>query len=73
MLKLNYNDAQQFVESTRFAEWDGWDIVIFKPSKTAYTNTRGVRKYSQWGFETRIECNSEGQWLINESRRSVRN
>lgn len=72
MLKLNYQDAQQYVESTRFAEWDGWDILVFKKNPRAYTDPRGIRKNGEWGFQTRIECNSEGLWLVNESRRTVR-
>ncbi len=73
MLKLNYDDAQKFVESKRFAEWDGWDILIFKKNPRAYTNPQGIRKNGEWGFQTRIQCNSEGYWLINESRRAARN
>jgi hypothetical protein len=73
MLKLNHDEAQQFVESTRFAEWDGWDIVIFKPNRRAYTDVNGVLKDGQWGFARRIKCNHEGQWLVNEPRRSPRN
>ncbi len=72
MLKLNHDEAQEYVESTKFAEWDGWDILLFKPNKRAYTDSRGVRKYDKWGYETRIECNSEGYWLV-ESRRPTRN
>ena len=72
MLKLNYDEAQRFVDRNKFAEWDGWDILVFKPNLRGYTDQQGVRKYEQWGYETRVPCNSEGQWLISESRRASR-
>ena len=50
--------------------WDGWDIVFFRPSDNGMTSTNGAFKNGRWGFDNRIEVNSEGKWEI-ETRNIV--
>lgn len=45
--------------------WEGWDMVFFKPDRRALRSINGRRNGDEWGFETKISPNKNGEWLIN--------
>lgn len=46
--------------------WDGWDMVFFKADdRKALRSVNGRRLGDQWGFETRVSPNEQGNWLVN--------
>lgn len=64
MKRLDYNAAHAYVENSKTAFWDSWDIVLFTPTKAGATSPRGMYRNGTWGMATRISPNSQGQWLI---------
>lgn len=64
MLKLNYDAAHRFVDSYPPARWDGWDILIFKPTPAGASHSRGAFVNGQWGIQTRVSPDAEGNWKL---------
>jgi hypothetical protein len=46
-------------------KWEGWTMVFLRPHKHARTSQDGRYQNGEWGFEQRVEPNSQGQWLVN--------
>ena len=62
---LNYEDAHTFVEkSGNNVYWDGWEIVIFHPTRGAYMRRNGAYRNGKWGISNRIACNNKGLWRV---------
>jgi hypothetical protein len=64
MLKLDYTAAHRFVEGYPNAKWNGWNIEIFKPTPTGYTNVRGAFRNGTWGTLTTVAPDSKGNWTF---------
>lgn len=64
---LNYETAHEFVSAQskkgRDVSWDGWDIVLWKPSPYGESSSRGSLR-NAWGIETRCSPNEQGYWLV---------
>lgn len=60
------NAAERFVQRSRVASWNGWDIVVHVPNDRAYMNKRGVynRRTGRWGFEYTYPVDSNGHWTV---------
>jgi len=62
---LDYNAAHTFVDSqNNNVFWDGWDIVIFKPTPIARTRSNGMRHHGVWGTAHRIKVSERGTWRV---------
>ena len=70
-LVLNYDTAHTYVERTKKARWDGWDIVLFSPGEYGWNNPRGAFRNGQWGTEQRIAPNSRGLWVVKQPKRKA--
>lgn len=46
-------------------EWQGWDIVFYRPSDMARTSKDGVWRDGQWQFANRSVVNSRGIWTVD--------
>lgn len=66
-LRLNDRSANAYVAKTPTARWDGWDIVLFTPSESAWHSPSGVfdRRHNAWGFEKRVKLTDKGFWFVN--------
>lgn len=64
MKRLNYEQAHEYVEKSPTAFWDGWDLVLFTPTRAGATSARGIYRDGRWGIAMRISPNAEGNWLI---------
>jgi hypothetical protein len=64
MLKLSYDAVHRFVEGYDNAKWDGWDVLLFKPTPAGATHKRGVCEQGQWGIQTRVAPDTDGLWRI---------
>lgn len=71
MITLNIDNADAYVEKLQNkgvkARWDGWTIVLFRPDRKALRSKDGRRWGSEWGFETAVPPNDEGEWLLSHS------
>lgn len=69
MLNLDIKAAHKIVREQRAAgndvEWQGWDIVFYRPAEHAMHSVNGVWRNNQWAFANRVEVNSEGMWSID--------
>lgn len=67
---LDYKSAHRFVRDQRSKgvdiRWDGWDIVLWKPTRHGFTNVNGSfdRNKGRWGMETRILMDDNGTWKV---------
>lgn len=64
MLKLDYDAAHRFVEGYPMARWEGWDILLFKPTRAGEHNKKGAYMNGEWGIQTRISPDSTGKWKL---------
>lgn len=69
MLNLDIKSAHRTVREQRAigndVRWDGWDIVFFRPSDKAIHSSEGAFRNDTWGFDNRVEVNSEGIWEVD--------
>jgi hypothetical protein len=65
---LDFKNAHRFVRDQRGLgvdiRWDGWDIVLWKPTHHGWTNPKGAFRNNRWGVESRFVVNSEGIWKV---------
>lgn len=68
---LSEKQADVFVRKTAGARWDGWKIIIHKTDPVAEYRKQGKRipGTNVWGFETQVDINQNGQWVIPSRRR----
>lgn len=70
MLILDYSTAHKFVREQRRLgnkiRWEGWDMVIFKPTHWAYKDVNGAFRDGRWGVEKRIPVNADGNWEVSK-------
>lgn len=68
MLTLNYDQAHDFVVKQRKlgsdVRWEGWDLVLWKPTHHGFTNRKGAFRNKRWGMETRITVGRDGTWKV---------
>lgn len=64
MLKLDYAAAHRFVEGYPNAEWEGWDILMFKATPSGFTSKKGAFRNGVWGTMTRISPDEQGRWKL---------
>jgi hypothetical protein len=62
---LDYKAAHNYVDSQNDnVFWDGWDMVIFKPSPVARTRSNGMLRNGVWGTAHRIRVSERGTWRV---------
>lgn len=68
MLNLDYSAAHKFVREQRHlgnkVRWEGWDMVIHKPTAYGFKDPKGAFKDGRWGVEIRIPVNDAGIWEV---------
>lgn len=71
MLILGVKKVEKFFKVQRglgnSIRWDGWDLVFFRPVKTAMYDPTGVWDETQgsYGYETRVTPDEKGLWRID--------
>lgn len=69
MIALTYDRADGFVAKLQRkgvdVRWEGWNIIFFKEDRRALRATSGKRWGERWGFETVVEPNGDGRWLVD--------
>lgn len=69
MVKFDIKQAHKMVNQQRAVgndvEWQGWDIVFYRPAPHAIYSPNGAFRNGQWAFENRVEVNSEGLWAVD--------
>lgn len=69
MINLDIKSAHRIVREQRAAgndvRWDGWTIVFFRPSDKGRHDKNGAFRNGVWGFDNRVEVNSEGIWQVD--------
>jgi len=65
MKVLNYKQVHAYVERNKhFAYWDGWDLMLFRPTQVGYSKPQGMFRDGKWGMSTRISPDEKGLWNI---------
>lgn len=44
--------------------WDGWTMVFFRAADFARKDKNGVFRNGTWGFDNRVEPNTDGVWEV---------
>lgn len=69
MLNLDIKSAHRLVREQRAINndvwWEGWTIHFFRPADHAIHSVDGVFRNGVWGFDNRVEVNSEGKWEVD--------
>lgn len=63
MLQLDYDQVHK--AKFKNAYWDGWNLVVIKPNRSAYTQKNAVFKFGRWHtvMDT-IAPDSNGIWNV---------
>lgn len=61
---MNLEQAEQFVQSNRYASWNNYTIELFVPAHRAMWNKNGVYRYGKWGYLNSFDPNNEGIWHV---------
>lgn len=68
MIALTLEKADNFVEKQKRrnvdVRWDGWNMVFFRQHDGALRSPEGRHRGGEWGFETIVSPNDEGQYLV---------
>lgn len=66
MLKLNESGVNLFIKRAKniYPYWDNYDLVIWRPNNSGFTNIKGLFKNNKWGIAERISVNSNGVWEL---------
>lgn len=62
MLKLDLAGAERFVDGHPNAFWDGWTMVLFKPTQVGASHRKGMYRNGTWGLATRVEPDNTGRY-----------
>jgi hypothetical protein len=62
MLKLDIDAAERFVAGYPNASWNGWNLELFKPNPSGYSNKRGAFRNGTWGILTTVSPDSQGKY-----------
>jgi hypothetical protein len=46
-------------------EWDGWDIVFYRPDPASVYTKDGVWRNGGWAFKNVSPLNDDGRWTID--------
>jgi hypothetical protein len=67
-ITLNYEQAHNFVEKNKKEGffWDGYTIVRWAPSKSAFMDPKGMFRNNKWGFANRYRLKSDGTWDVSD-------
>lgn len=65
MLNLDYDAIHRFVDGYPEAQWDGWDVLLFKPTPVGQDHPKGARVNGRWGIQTRVSPDIKGRWSIS--------
>jgi hypothetical protein len=65
---IDHNRIDNVVERMRGrginAYWDGWTVVVHKPSHKAFTDKRGTFVDGKWGYMRKFRPRRDGNWAI---------
>jgi hypothetical protein len=66
MIKIDYDNIEEFVSKNDNMIWEGWDVHVLKPNHGAWMKKNGTQRDGIW-FEKRVvEPNSQGFWEFKE-------
>ena len=63
-MKINLGHAEKIVDESQYLMWNGWDIVIWIPTKVAEYRVNGMYHQGKWGLKHTISLNDNGEWEI---------
>jgi len=74
MLEYDWSAAHRMVRQQRAAgndvEWQGWDIVFYRPAENARTSKDGAWRNGEYAFANRVTVDESGLWKID--RRNIK-
>lgn len=65
-MMLTLEQAEQFVESSPNARWNGWNLEIFADQPNACLTTKGVFFNGRWCAKSTVSTNDEGKYVISK-------
>lgn len=61
-MKLDLDAAERFVAGHPDAFWDGWTMVLFKPTRSGEHHRKGLYRNGTWGIGNRVEPDAQGRY-----------
>lgn len=66
MIEMTLQQAEDLVEGNENIEWDGWDLVFYRPGGTsAVFKKNGVFRDDQWMLKDIIAVNERGTYVVS--------
>lgn len=67
--EFDLKSAEKMVRRQRAAgndvEWNGWELVFYRPADNARQSVHGVWRNNQWAFANRVQVNDEGIYKVD--------
>lgn len=54
---------ESIVEGRSDLEWDGWDVIHYRPKAASFMNTKGAFRNGVWNLATRYPITEKG-WIV---------
>lgn len=67
VVSMNYEQAHKFVARPprrTDVRWEGWDMILWKPTPFGYKVPKGAFRKGRWGVQTRIRVSENGTWEV---------
>jgi hypothetical protein len=65
-MELTLSQAERFVKGSPRANWNGWDIEIFRADPNSFMRSQGTFYKGRWCLKTTVVPNSEGKYVITK-------
>lgn len=65
-MELTLTQADQFVDQSPRAEWNGWNIEVFRPEPNAFMRPNGAFHNGRWCLKSTISPNNEGKYVVTK-------
>lgn len=54
---------ESIVSNRNDLEWDGWDVIHYRPKAASFMNPRGAFRNGEWNLATRYPITEKG-WIV---------
>lgn len=75
-ISVDYRAVEQFVDRQKAKGvdmyWDGWDILIHRPNRSAFFDKNGAFRNGKWGTQVRVSPDARGVYRVPTRYVSVR-
>jgi hypothetical protein len=63
---IDYDGIDEFVSKNRNMYFEGWDVIVLRPSHAGWMRRDGVQRDGTWYVKKTVSPNSKGKWVFSK-------